>query len=72
VLAAAPGVVLTRDTEAALLAQYQANGFQPLSNAQILAITGAPPAFPASMPRFSDSNEAPDDWARDTAREKVR
>lgn len=46
----APGVVLTREIEAALVAQYAANGNQPLSSGQVLAITGPLPAPVTSIP----------------------
>lgn len=59
----APGVVPTREVDAALAAQYAANGNTPLTQAQVLAITGPLPAFPAGLPRFADSNPASDDWS---------
>ncbi|HEV2187512.1 MAG TPA: hypothetical protein VGR70_09905 [Stellaceae bacterium] len=63
----APGVVLTRDLEAALAQQYQTNGFTPLTQAQVLALAqplipegnppeytaGPPPAQPILMPGAS-------------------
>lgn len=66
-LAWVPGVVWTRDIEAGLAAQYAANGFTPLTQAQVLAVVlplipegnppqytpGAPPANPAIMPGAS-------------------
>lgn len=61
----APGVVLTRDIDAALGAQYAANGYTPLTSVQVLAIVGPLPAFPSGMPRFEDSNPAVDGWALD-------
>lgn len=64
----APGVVMTRDIETALLAQYAANGYTPLTQAQVLAITGTPPAFPTGLKRFADSNPTPrDNWSIDKA-----
>jgi hypothetical protein len=64
----APGFVMTRDLEAALLAQYAANGYTPLTQGQVLAITGTPPAFPTGLKRLSDSNPCPrDGWATDRA-----
>lgn len=60
-----PGVVPTRDTDDALEAQYTANNFTPLTQAQVLAITGPLPAYPAGLPRFSDSNPATDGWSID-------
>ncbi len=90
----APGVVMTRELEAAMAAQYQANGFTPLTKAQVLALlpaaasdanaatstppfnnpkpvyTGAPPAYPAGLPRFQDSNPSSfDDWSVETERD---
>lgn len=63
----APGLVLTETIEAALAAQYQTNGYTPLTSAQVLAITGPLPVYPSSLQRFSDSNpRASDDWAIDT------
>jgi hypothetical protein len=62
----APGVVPTHETDDALWAQYAANGYTPLTQAQVLAITGPPPPFPPSMKRFADSNPCPrDNWAID-------
>lgn len=57
-----PGVVLQRSVLDALVAAYVANGCQPLSAAQALAAVGPSPAYPASLPRFPDSN--PDPWGR--------
>lgn len=57
----APGVLLTRDIDAALGAQYAANGYTPLTQSQILAIAGTLPTFPATMKRFVDSNPDPRD-----------
>lgn len=57
----APGLVLTRELDVALAAAYAANGSAPLSSAQVLAITGTPPVFPASLKRFADSNPDPRD-----------
>lgn len=63
----APGIMLTADIEAALAAQYLANGYTPLTQAQVLAITGPLPAYPTGLVRISDSNPASfDDWAIDT------
>lgn len=62
----APGVVMTRDLEKALLAQYAANGFTPLTQGQVLALTGPLPAYPTGMKRFADSNPCPrDNWSID-------
>lgn len=63
----APGVVLTRDLEAALAQQYQTNGFTPLTSSQVLSLAlplisegnppqytpGPPPAQPILMPGAS-------------------
>lgn len=66
--AAAPGVVPTREVDDAMAAQYIANGYTPLTTPQILAITGPLPAYPAGLPRFAGSNEAPGDhWSIDQA-----
>jgi hypothetical protein len=62
----APGVLLTRDIETALGAQYAANGNTPLTQGQVLAIVGPLPAYPTGMKRFADSNPDPHDgWAID-------
>ncbi len=62
----ASGVVLTGEIEAALAAQYQANAYTPLTEQQVLAITGPLPAYPSGLKRFLDSNPASfDDWAID-------
>ncbi len=61
----APGVVAQRETLDAMAAQYAANGFKPLTQAQVLAIVGPLPAYPAALPRFPDSNESPrDGWVQ--------
>lgn len=44
-LAYAPGVVISRDIEAAIGAQFEANGEEPLTQAQMLAIVEAVPAL---------------------------
>lgn len=62
----APGVLLTAEIEAALAAQYLANGYTPITQAQVLAITGPLPAYPTKLPRFQDSNpRSSDGWAID-------
>lgn len=48
----APGIVMTRDIETALLAQYAANGYTPLTSAQVIAITGTPPAALTTIKRL--------------------
>lgn len=53
------GVVPTRETIDGLQAALTANGGQTLSQAQVLAVTGALPSYPASLPRFPDSNPEP-------------
>lgn len=62
----APGLWMTRAIEDAIMAQYQANNSQPLSQAQVLAIVGPLPAYPTGLKRFADSNPDPvDGWALD-------
>ena len=57
---------MTRELEAALVTQYAANGFTPLTEQQVLAITGPLPQAPTGMKRFADSNPDPvDGWALD-------
>ena len=72
-----PGVVIDRDIETALLLQYQAQGYQPLTQSQVVAIVleqipnanipNATPVFaglpqlPRGLPRFADSNPASSD-----------
>jgi hypothetical protein len=46
----APGVLLTRELEAALVAQYASNNYTPLTQGQVLAITGPLPPFPSTLP----------------------
>lgn len=57
----APGVVLQRSIEDGLATQYAANGYTPLTQAQVVAIAGPLPAYPTSLPRFADSNPEPRD-----------
>jgi hypothetical protein len=61
----APGVVPTADIDAAMAAQYTANGNKPVSQAQVLAIVGPLPVSPSHpLPRFADSNPHPHDgWS---------
>jgi hypothetical protein len=60
----APGVVATSDIDAAMGAQYVANGYQPLTQAQVVAIAGPLPPYPDPLPRFQDSNPDPrDGWS---------
>lgn len=51
----APGVTMTRDLEAALVAQYASNNFQPLTFGQVLAITGPLPPFPSTIPYLREA-----------------
>jgi len=53
------GVVLTREIEQGLAQAYYANGWEPLTQDQIIAVTGPSPPYPASLPRFPDSNPPP-------------
>lgn len=46
------GMLLTRVQVDALFAAFSAGGLVPLSAAQVLAITGPGPVFPASLPVF--------------------
>lgn len=48
----APGLILTRELEQSLVAQYEANDYQPLTEGQVLAITGPLPPFPSEIPRL--------------------
>jgi hypothetical protein len=61
----APGVVPTSDSEAAMAAQYKANGNRLVTQAQVLAICGGTlPPQPNPLPRFADSNPDPrDGWS---------
>ena len=60
----APGSVATSDSDAAMAAQYAANGYQPVTQAQVLAIAGGPAPAPNPLPRFADSNPDPrDGWS---------
>jgi hypothetical protein len=68
----APGVVPTSDTDAAMGAQYAANGYQPVTQAQVLAICGGSlPPYPNPLPRFADSNPDPRDGWSIERREQV-
>jgi hypothetical protein len=61
-LAYAPGVVVTREIEAALSAQFEANGELPLTQAQVLAIVQAvPPLQPIGqgLPALSVPPQGP-------------
>lgn len=60
----APGSVATSDTDAAMAAQYVANGYRPVTQAQVLAIAGGPVPAPKPLKRFADSNPDPrDGWS---------
>jgi hypothetical protein len=54
------GVVPTREAMECLAAAEAAKG-APLTEAEIEACTGAPPAYPTTLPRFPDSNPEPRD-----------
>jgi hypothetical protein len=51
----APGVVLTRAIEDAIIAQFIANGNAPLTQGQVLAITGTPPTFPSTIKKLPEA-----------------
>lgn len=53
------GVLLTRTIEEGLAAAYLAGGYVPLTQAQIIAVTGPALPLPADLPRFADSNPDP-------------
>lgn len=46
----APGVVLTREVEQSLVQRYADKGCQPLTAADVLAITGPAPSPVTSIP----------------------
>ena len=52
--ALAPGTVVTRERLDGVAAAYAANGFQPLTQAQIVAVTGPPPPPLSSIPRSKE------------------
>lgn len=62
---ACPGVVLTRDIDAAI----HALGAQPSQSAILAAVLpligGSLPVFPSGLKRFADSNPASDGWSID-------
>jgi hypothetical protein len=58
-----PGIVLQRDIQDGLNAAWVANGYQPLTPEQILAVTGPAPVFPTTLPRYIDSNPDPGSMA---------
>ncbi len=45
----APGVVLQRETLDGVATAYAVNGFQPLTQAQVIAVTGPLPVYPTSI-----------------------
>lgn len=62
----APGVVVQREILDGMAAQYAANGYTPLTQAQVLAITGPLPKLPSGLVRLADSNPSPrDKWSID-------
>ena len=61
--AACPGVVLTREVEAALAGLSEASSAAAI---QAAVTPIAPlPAYPAGLKRFADSNPASDGWSID-------
>jgi hypothetical protein len=48
----APGLIMTRELESALVAQYATNGYTPLTQAQVLAITGPLPPVLTGIKRL--------------------
>ena len=58
-----PGFLRTRALDDAITAAWIANDYQPLSNAQVLAITGPAPALITSLPRLPDTAQ-PIEWGR--------
>lgn len=62
----APGVEAQREIVDGLAAAYEAGGFVPLTEAQVLAVTGPLPAYPTGLKLFADSNPDPfDGWSVD-------
>ena len=49
-----PGLLLSRDVELALIEAWIANGFQPLTPAQAVALLGVQPVFPSSLRCLDD------------------
>ena len=65
----APGLLCTDAIEAQLAAQYVSNNYTPLTQGQVLAITGPAPSYPTGLPRFADSNPDPvDGWSLDAGK----
>lgn len=48
----APGLIMTRELEQSLVAQYAANGYTPLTQGQVLAITGPLPPVVTGIQRL--------------------
>lgn len=48
----APGIVLQRATLDGVAAAWAANGFQPLTQDQVVAVTGPLPIFPTTIRRM--------------------
>lgn len=48
----APGLIMTRELEQSLVAQYATNGFTPLTQPQVLAITGPLPPLVTGIQRL--------------------
>jgi len=55
----APGVILQQAVLDGVATAYAANGYRPVTQAQVLAVTGPLPAAPTELPRFADSNPEP-------------
>jgi hypothetical protein len=54
------GMVLTREREQALMAAYIAGGRQPMSDAAIQAVLGAPLPYPATIRREREDGRVKD------------
>jgi len=48
------GIVPTREMVDGLFAAWNAQAQAPLTQEQILAVTGTPPLYPVSLPRLND------------------
>jgi hypothetical protein len=55
----APGLILQRAVLDGVAAAYVAGGYVPVTQAQVLAVTGPLPVAPTSLRRFADSNPDP-------------
>jgi hypothetical protein len=51
----APGVVLQREILDGVSAAYAANNFQPLTQAQVVAVTGPLPSYPTTLKRGGEA-----------------